>query len=370
MRKALIVVLILLVLLSKGGADKSEIEKMSLWLIIGIDLDQDNNLVVSASGPIFDKEAKIKEEEATVRTITLRKGRDEIDKTFMGLGVGGKVQEFLIGKRVLQHPGWFRLLEPILRDPRNTVRGRIAMVDGPVIDVISYKPEDKPRLPLYLTNLIDTAYHRNITVKTMLQDLRRANYEKGMTASLTELRKGKRLNVTGSVLLDEQGKFRLSIGADENKLLRILQHETGGEFSFTFRAPDQPKDEAIPSDTYSFSIEKVQVKTKTDYLDGRFKFDVRIKMRAVLTELMFPLDLPGQTGKLEQYIAQEMEERFDRFIRKIQAKKIDPVGFGLYARAHEYRRWKEVEDRWGEALSKADVNVKVRATLIGTGLTK
>lgn len=352
------------------AADKINIEDVSLSLLIGIDLDEKNNLIFSTSSPVFNREARIKEEIFTSPSTTLRKSREEDDKTFMALTTGGKVQAMLIGKRVMQHEGWFKLLDPFLRDPKNTVNGRIVMVDGPASEVIQFTPKDKPRLPLYLTKLIDTAFRRNICVKTTLQDLRRETYEKGMTASVTELRKDGRLLVTGTALLDEKGKYKLSLGATENKLLRILQHETKGEFPFTFKAANQPKGTVFPANAYSFTCEKISVKTKTGYADDRFKFDIGIKTRVVLGERLFPLDVRKEAKKLEQEIEREMKKRFDSLIRKIQAAKIDPIGLGLYARAFEYQHWKPVQASWGEALSKADVNVTVKVTIIGMGTTK
>lgn len=52
--------------------------------------------------------------------------------------------------------------------------------------------KDKPRLPLYLTKLVDTASLRNITVKTNLQELHEQIADKGLTANMTEMKKRKK----------------------------------------------------------------------------------------------------------------------------------------------------------------------------------
>ncbi|WNQ12556.1 Ger(x)C family spore germination protein [Paenibacillus aurantius] len=368
--RRMLIGLVALTLLTAGCKDKINIENLSLSLLVGIDLDEENNLIFSTSSPVFSQEAKIKEEEYTSPATTLRKSRDEDDKTFMALTTGGKTQVLLIGKRVTQHKGWFKLLEPYLRDPKNTLNGRIVMVDGPAYEILQYTPKDKPRLPLYVSELIDTAYSRNVSVKATLQDLRRVTYEKGMTASVTEMRKDGRLFVSGTALFDEEGRYKFTIGSDENRLLRILQHETKGEFLFTYKASDQPNGEVFPENAYSFSAEDISVKTKTGYANNKFKFDIGVKMRVTLRERLFPLDVRKEESKLERDIEQQLEKRFDRLIAKIQKAKIDPIGLGLYARAYEYDKWKPVQDRWGEALSMADVNVKVKVTIAGMGTTK
>lgn len=356
-----------LALFTAGCIDRINIEDVSLSLLIGIDLDEKNNLIFSTSSPVFSKEAKMKEEEYISQATTLRKSREEDDKTFMALTTGGKAQAILIGKRVIQHKGWFKLLESFMRDAKNTMNVRIVMVDGPAYEVVQFAPKDKPRLPLYLTKLIDTANRRNINVKTTLQDLRRQTYEKGMTASVTELRKDGRLLVTGTALLDEEGKYVLSLDPDENKLLRLLQNQPKGEFGFTFKALNQPKGGVFPSNAYSFSTDNISVKTKTGYADDRFKFDIDVKLSVVLRERLFQLDVRKEAKKLEKDIEQQMEKRFMQLIQKIQAAKIDPAGFGLYARAFEYRHWKPIQNRWGETFSQADVKVNVKVRIASMG---
>ncbi|MED1800664.1 Ger(x)C family spore germination protein [Brevibacillus porteri] len=368
--KKLLFALLSLTLFTTGCMDKMNIEDVSLSLLIGIDLDENNNLIFSTSSPVFSQEAKIKEEVYISPAITMRESREEDDKTFMALTVGGKVQAILVGKRVMQHKGWLKLLEPLLRDPKNSITGRIVMVDGNAYDVISYLPKDKPRLPLYLTKLIDTAHLRNICTKTTLQDLRRATYESGITANVTEIKKEKRLFVTGTALLGEEGEYKFSLAPTENKLLRILQHDTKGEFSFTFKNPNQPVGEIFPATAYSFSTSGISVKTKTDYVSDKFKFDINVQMRVVLTERLFKLDIRKEAKKLEQEIEQEMTKRMKKLIHKIQTAKIDPIGLGIYARAYEYEHWKPVKERWGETLAKADVKVSVKVIIAGMGISK
>ncbi|WP_231571194.1 Ger(x)C family spore germination protein [Gordoniibacillus kamchatkensis] len=331
-------------------------------------MDEDNNLLVSASSPVFSREAEIKEESFQVQTLTLRQSRDEFDKLFTAFPSAGKVQFILIGKRVLEHPDWFPLLDVFFRDPRNSVKARVAMVDGSAYDVVRFLPSNKPRLPLYLTKLFDTAYRRNLTVKTSLRELQRQIFERGMTPSISKLRKDDNLIVTGTALLDKKGKYALSIGSEETKLLRVLQDETQGEFSFTMTYPDKAQGGLFHLGSFSFSAPAISVKTKAGYADNKFKFDVKIHMRAVLTERHFyDIDIRREGAKLERVIEQQMKARFEKLIGKVQAAKIDPFGYGLYARAYAYKPWKTVQDRWGEAFSEASVNVNVKVTIGAMG---
>ncbi|MNY44410.1 hypothetical protein D3C86_1794380 [compost metagenome] len=65
-----------------------------------------------------------------------------------------------------------------------------------------------------------------------------------------------------------------------------------------------------------------------------------------------------------------MQKQFENLLKKIQKHQIDPIGLGLYARAHEYRQYKKVENHWGEALSEADIQVSVKVVLGSIGPVK
>lgn len=189
LKRKVLCCILLSVFMMTGCFDQTNVEDVSLTLILGIDLDRNNNLLVYISSPVFNKEAKVKEETTGVKSVTIRNSRDKFDATVMALTSGSKTQVILVGKRLMKQKNWENYLDPFYRDPKNTVTTRVVAVDGPVSDVIFYHPKDKPRLPLYLTKLVDTAYLRNIAVKTTLQKLHEQVADKGITASITEMKK-------------------------------------------------------------------------------------------------------------------------------------------------------------------------------------
>ncbi|MEI4799821.1 Ger(x)C family spore germination protein [Bacillus sp. NPDC077411] len=367
MKRKVLCCILLLVFMMTGCFDQTNVEDVSLTLMLGIDLDQNDNLLVYMSSPVFSKEAKRKEENTGVKSVTVRNSREEFDATVMALTSGSKTQVFLVGKRLMKQKNWEKYLDPFYRDPKNTVTTRVIAVDGPVSDVIFYNPKDKPRLPLYLTKLVDTAYLRNVTVKTTLQKLHEQTIDKGMTASITEMKKKNKLWLTGTALLDEKGRYKFTLKSDENKLLRILQHETKGEFPFTI--PIKLKSDNQDKDWISFSTQNIKVKTKVRY-DNHFIFHIDVKMRIGITERLFSFNTRKDAAKLQKAIETKMEADFKQLIKKIQAAEIDPIGLGIYARTYTYPQWKKVQNNWNKALAKGDVNVKVSVRIGGMGTIK
>ncbi|PRT14454.1 Ger(x)C family spore germination protein [Bacillus toyonensis] len=359
--------ILLSVFMMTGCFDQTNVEDVSLTLVLGIDLDRNDNLLVYISSPVFNKEAKIKEETTGVKSATVRKSRDQFDATVMALTAGSKTQVILVGKRLLKRKNWENHLDPFYRDPKNTVTARVVAVDGPVSDVIFYSPKDKPRLPIYLTKLVDTASSRNITVKTTLQELYEQRADKGVTANITEVKKKNKIWVTGTALLDEKGRYKLTLKPDENKLLRILQQGTTGEFPFTI--PIKLNSNSHDKDWISFTAYGIKVKTKARY-DNHFIFNVDVKMRIGITERLFSFNTKKDAAKLQKAIETKLEADFKQLIQKIQTAKIDPIGLGGYARTYTYPEWKKVQNKWNNELAKGDVNVKVKIKIGGMGTIK
>ncbi|MEK7019271.1 Ger(x)C family spore germination protein [Bacillus sp. FSL R9-9410] len=367
MKRKVLCCILLSVFMMTGCFDQTNIEDVSLTLVLGIDLDRNNNLLVYMSSPVFNKEAKVKEEVTGVKSVTIRNSRDKFDATVMALTSRSKTQVILVGKRLLKRKNWVKYLDPFYRDPKNSVTTRVVTVDGPVSDVIFYNPKDKPRLPLYLTKLVDTASLRNITVKTTLQELHEQIADKGLTVNITEMKKTKKIFVTGTALLDEKGRYKLTLKSDENKLLRILQQGTTGEYSFTI--PIKLKSNSQDKDWISFTPYSIKVKTKVRY-DNKFIFNTDIKMKVGITERLFSFNTSRDAAKLQKAIETKMEADFKQLIKKIQVAKIDPIGLGRYARTYTYPEWKKVQNKWNNELAKSDVNVKVNVKIGGMGTIK
>jgi hypothetical protein len=240
---------------------------------LGMDLNEKNELLFYLSSPVFSKEAKEKVEEFGVKADSLRQSRARLDEVVTALTVPGKVQVFILGKRLLQHPEWFKLMDVVFRDARFTVNARMVAFDGPVHKLFDFHPKDKPRLALHLTKLIDTANRRNLTVKTRVQELHRQIFEKGMTVSITEMKIEKAVKVMGTALLDEKGTYATLLEQRNNLYLQMLLHGKQGEISMTIPIPEKESDKKIVKKRVGFIVKGLSKKVKTDFTEGRFRFE-------------------------------------------------------------------------------------------------
>lgn len=369
--KLRILFLVMLVVWLPGCQDRLDLEQSTLALMIGIDLDEHDELVFSISSPVLNTETKEKSRVYQVKARTLRQARREFDELAGGLVVAGKTQILLIGNRLLQHGNWYPLLDVLFRDAKNTLNMKVVAVDGKVSDIMNYSTRDTPRLYLHLTSLIDTAAIRNQVARTTLQQLDRQMYEKGITPYITELKKDKeRIKLTGTALLDKKGKPELTLNQQEPALLNILQNNIQGQLSLTLSIPSEHTSDITDKNMLSFNAIRVKTKTKIRYDEGKFQFNLSLDMSITLTERLFFYDMEKNKEKLEQQIQEQLQKQFKYLIKKCQNHQIDPFGLGLFARAYQYEEWKQVQDHWGKAFSKADVKISVKTKIKYMGSVK
>ncbi|MBM7563191.1 Ger(x)C family spore germination protein [Paenibacillus sacheonensis] len=371
MRRALSLLLAAALLTTISGCrDRVDLENVTLMLMMGLDLDENNKLVIYASSPVFSKEAKEKNEVTQVNAETLRDSRGKLEARVSALISTGKLQNILVGKKLLQHPGWIKLLDLFYRDSKTRINARLIAVDGPVGEIMYFAPANKRRLSLHIAKLVDTANERNLVEKATLFEFNRQLLERGKMPIITGLRKTKREVVADeSILLDNSGMYVGSLDLEENEILQILQDDQISDLSLTFLLPEQGanKDKALNLGALSCYVVDVKRKVRTGYSDGRFRFDLDFRLPIRLTERLFSFDVQKDTAQLEKQIDKQLQAQMKAVVDKLQKHAVDPIGLGLFARAYRYRDWKKVQDQWGEAFKNADIRIRVRTEIIDMG---
>lgn len=360
---ALLLIFFIVILSSCGK--KAPLEDLTIALILGVDLDDENHLAFYEVDPVFGEGAK--NESYEVKAKTIRDSRRLFDALTTGSVSAGKIQVLLVGKRVLQHGDWFPILDTVYRNPAFSMSTRVVSVDGPVSKVIFYNPEEKHQLSLHLKALIDKNYDRTRAVKGTLQELHREIYEKGITPFISEVKVEKNLELTGMSLLDDKGKYVQFLNVPEATLLLMLQNKKRREVTLTIPVlPSDGEKNIFHKNMLSFAASTVNTKIKSGYKQNKFQFDLNVKMNINIVERLFPEEKLNKE-ELTREVEKELKKEIDDLMHKIKKKKIDPIGLGLYARAYQYPHYKKVENNWGEALAESDIKVSVKVDINSNG---
>lgn len=344
------------------------LEDTTIVFVLGIDLDEDNNLIFYESSPVFSKGAKAQTDTYHTKADTIRDSRKFFDAVTGGEVSGAKIQILLLGKRVVEQEDWFPILDTMYRNSNFSINTRVVVVDGQVSDVINYEPESNAFLAMYLKNVIDKNHNRTRTEKGTLQQLHTEFYDKGVTPALANVKKGKKVEVIGTALLNDRGKYVDSLDLSESTLYLFLKHNRKHQISYTTITIPTEKEEGIfHKNDLSFEVKTVKSKVQTSHDKDGFKFDVKISMSIVILESLLSVDMKSHEKEIKKTIEERLKTGYEELFKKIQTHKVDPFGFGIYARAYQYDDFKKVEDNWGEAVAEADFNVSVEVDIKGTG---
>jgi len=358
-------------LLLAGCGDRVNLEDASLPLALGLDLDENDKFHFFISAPIFSKDIKKKTREVSGKAESLRQSRAKQDSQLPGAVQGRNYQVILVGERMLRHNGWFRTLDVIFRDTRNTVSDRVIMVDGAVAPVIYLEAPDQPSVPVFLRGLVDSSAARGESVKTTALDLHRQFYEQGMTPFISQigLEKGK-ITMKGTALLGKGGKYATSLGFQETVLLLLLRGEVEEGMSLSYKLPGMEVTGPFATDVLSISLGKSGAKIKTAWREGEFHFQISVKAKVSISEELFRHDNWSNDLKLTGTIEELVQRDIEKLLAKFQQHRVDPVGFGIHARAFAYPHFKQVQEHWAEELARATFDVSVKLQIESSGPIK
>lgn len=364
-RKILSIFFVCVLIFLSGCSDKLELDETTISLVMGIDKGEKEKFTIYQSNPVFSEEAKESVDVIQVEASTIREARKKLDAQSSGNVLTRKLQVLLISKEVLKETNIFPYLDVFYRDPKNAINARIVVVDGDVKEIVESKFEDKPRIAVYLSELIDTTKRNESTVRTTFQRFHWQTSEKGITPMVAEIKKvGEEIEVMGTALLNKEGLYTMSLDKPESALLLLLRKKIQFPVPLTLKLDDQSqknKQQAI-----SLDVHNVKYQVDTSYEKDKFVFNISLGMNVSITENL--THLPLDSRETAKQIENAFKRDIDNMIKKVQKKRLAPFGLGVYARAYEYDQWKKVENEWPEAFAKADIIVKPQVKILAKGI--
>ncbi|WP_232697297.1 Ger(x)C family spore germination protein [Brevibacillus daliensis] len=352
----LLVTILSLSLVSCTNIQRINIEDQTFQLINGID-KKGNQLYFYSVAPVFSKEAIKKTEDYEEKSHTMRTSRQEFDSRVTALSIAAKLQVLLVGKGLAKEYNVYELMDVLYRDVGNGSNARVVLVDGPVKDVISFSPENRPRLPILLVKLIDAAYFRNLTQKVTLPEFQWQMTEPGITPFVSEIMLDKQgIRLKGMALLNSHGKYVNSLDLTESIMFSMLVRKKQGTYSLT--VPIKKGDDKATNKYLSATYDSVRDKVKVSMRDGHFHFDIELKMDANITESINLVTRDRDYLQIKKKLEKILDKDFKILIKKLQKNKVDPIGYGLYAQAYQYKEWKKIKDRWPKEFAKATFSLK------------
>lgn len=353
-----------------GCRDKVNIEDVTMALLLGIDINEEGQVEVYMSSPVFSEEAKEKNENFEVKTLSMKEARNYFDSMATGITSGGKVQAILVGSKVIQQKNWYSTFDFFYRDPKLRLNADIVFVNGPVADVLDLDLKDKPRLSIFLPQLIQTANFRDVALRTSLRQYYQMYHEKGITPFAPEISIVEdNLQMNGTTLLNDQNLYSKSLSMKETQMFKILNDNVEGQLALTLALEKYEKEADIfKENSVSFYTKDIRRRVHEQYKNGKYQFQIDLKMPIVISES--PIKLNDQTEKsLQDEIEHTLEKDLNDLVTSFQEAKVDPLGLGIYASAFNHSVWKKNDDKWISFYEKAKIKVNVELIIFDKGIS-
>lgn len=351
-RKWILVVICCIYLI--GCSPRIPLENVSLILLIALDRTSNGDIRVGTSIPLFHNKQSRNTIEHWAQASTVYNGFSKIDTQLTGYVTASKAEIILIGKKLAQEANWMKELDASYRDPYATINAKVVLVDGSTEDVFKI---NKPSLPSYINDVIESSIQNNQSISSTIQQLIREQNESGMTQTLPLIKMGNNdINTLGIAFLDGQGKYLTQIPKKDVKFFNLLnKSKSKGRMILHLVLP--PKKSNQKPNT-SILVQDAIRKIDVNFQKGKFIFNFDIYANVALIEKTNSnlanrtFDNKNNIYNLENEIQKELNKKLKTMLNEIQKNKIDPIGLSLYARAFQYKEWKKCKRKLVTSVSR------------------
>lgn len=358
LRKGFILLLISVFLVCVGCGDQLYLENTELALLIGFDLAENGDIVLYSFRPIFEKEIVKKYEVMKVQEpLSLRNIRKKVSTITSGYLNVRKLQVVLFSKRLLKQRNMYPFLNELFRDPKSELNAKVAVFDGSLEEIANFPWQSKGQPGVILPRILEQGLHNGTALLSTLTLYRKQLVDPRITPYITELyRYQDHIRVKGTALLDQKGRYRLSLNPEESSYVMLLKGDLKKSLSLTF------DDLGFHLGSRSIGIEVFTVDRSihTKIKNNQPVISVELNIDADVTERGFylPIEKKKYAQELEERLADAIRQRCNRIIQKLQQHQVDPVGWGYDLRAQQYSWWNEQQDQWLTIFPRAKITIQ------------
>ncbi|MFJ5624355.1 Ger(x)C family spore germination protein [Peribacillus loiseleuriae] len=266
----------------------------------------------------------------------------------------GKLEVVLYSKELAKHD-LTRLTDTLIRDPSigNTVY--LAIVDGKARDILA-KQFGNVDKGTYLSREIEHNIESGILPKTNLHLFSYALNADGMDPFLPLIKSNNGNPIITGVALFDKGKFVYQTKDHENIIFKMLVEKSSNKEGFSAKLGKK-----------SFaSVYNISSKVSYDIPEPMTASPIIItlKIEAVLREFTGKRADKKEIRKIEKKMEENLENRAEKLITKLQELRIDPLGIGEQVRTRT-RNWDK--KKWKEIYPTIPVHVNVKLSILESG---
>jgi Ger(x)C family germination protein len=333
-------------------SDRIDLDKTVILQLVALDIDDDNRIRAHYSAPSFTQSDGGQDEEIifSEKGSSLRQLRRVLASDSGGEILSGKIQVLLLTDRFLAERDIFEEMNVFYRDPINPSDAILVYTQSPLDKVLKTKRKLSSMISAFIHDQITSSHEQGLSVMTTLERYNYMRYNRGMTPFMSAITwRGDHLENAGTVLLSRNGKRRALLSVRQTSFLLLLQNDAGFPLNINMTHEGH---------TLSFDVVKAPVKIRTDYIDDIYRFTIDMPITVNLTEYTSDKPFSEAENDLMQAIREEIKGECEKLVKLFQEKRVDPVGFGMHARAYRYAEFKKAQDNWTDRFADAKIEIR------------
>ncbi|MDQ6599349.1 hypothetical protein E2K98_16850 [Bacillus salipaludis] len=375
----LLPMMILCIVLNTGCVEPRQLEKLALVTAAGYDLEKENvikgTVVVHRFDPLAQNVTKLITVDANTSKGLKQKQNLQSNQRL----VTGQMRCVIYSKE-LAEKGIIQLVDALNRDATVGNMVYLTVADGKSSDLMqSGVTHNKVNLGTYLYNLIKQNVESEQILSPTLQEFNHTYYDFGKDPLLPILKlKNNDIKIKGMGLFKDD-RLVAEIKPDKLFYVKLLSDKyNAGSKDLGF---DRSQFEKIRMKTGEHAIrnlynklfvniDNIQSSGKIKLIDKEnLRFRITVKIKARLLETTEPLTVgdPKAIKLIEKKINKVMEHDITKLLNYFQSLGSDPVGFGNEYMTH-LRGKRLSKDEWKERYKQASFEVKVKNTIVQTGV--
>lgn len=358
MRKMLSLLLILTTLLLTGCWDQNIYEHIGFILLMGVEASEGSNKFrVTYALPTVSEE-KEKLEIISVTSNISREARESSARISPRDPIAGKIQQYLFSEEISKK-GIHNLLEIFERDFNNPILAWVIVTEGSPMELTkkSLTFEDKPIVPLYLNNLLESNMQSSNIPETRIFNFDIDYFSPGIDPMTPTIKlMPKEILVTGSALFHGD-KMVGKINTSKTSLILAMKNKVN-QIQYIIPPPETYKKASQIKTNMAVSLKLNKRKLDVKIKNNKPIIDILLNFDGSINEYTWDnLSNIIEQKKIEKYIEDHIKNDCMETIKYIQDVGSDPIGIGDIVRAKHNNYWNSIS--WSDSYKKALINVDV-----------
>jgi Ger(x)C family germination protein len=346
---------------STGCWDAKDVKDLTIPTLQGFDYQPEADKYVSyISYPVFVQNQKksdvLRSEGQTMGEIDTQ--RSNQSERVVSLG---DLKGFILGKEFATYGT--EILDVLFRNPMLSLTQQMAVVDGEAEEIFKLQPPHSESIGDFFIEIFRNSPKNNFIPNETVYNFMVNSVTPGFNPVLPVIQAQKDdIKITGAALFKKH-KMVAMINAKDMQVLTWLRGEKKqGNISFEL-SDDQGKLNKL---TFKGSNKR---KVKAWLEDEVPVFEVEIKLEGVIMEVLGNYRFAGEEQHVEmaqRALEKKVKRQCESLVEDLQYKyQVDAILLGKYARIY----WPEKvqQQDWDENFCNSIINVKVKATIYGTG---